>query len=154
MTIRPATIKDLESIKKLNSKAFVDNTLYDSDALPHFSTSKAGSNYFAEALNRKDGCFFVAEDKGKLIGYVNGGAREFNYRQSKYFEIENLGVIPSHHRQGIGTQLLESITQWARDHGFQKIYIESYANNIGAIAFYQHHQYQPIDICLEKTIAD
>ena len=87
MTIRHANIEDLQSIRELNSKIFVRNSEYDDDLVPNFAETRAGQEYFTEAINRSDGCFFVAEDEGMLVGYVNGGALDLPYRKSKYFEI-------------------------------------------------------------------
>ena len=153
MLIRPANVKDIESIRILNTSIMEKvNQACDTDLVPYFAQTEAGKHYFIEALERKDGCFFVAEDNNALVGYVNGGTKEVLYRKSKYFEIENLGVSPDYKRSGIGTQLLETITNWAKDHGYQKIYLESYIKNSQAIAFYKKHGYQEIDISLEKNI--
>lgn len=152
MTIRQAKKSDLKAIRELNTAIFVRNAEYDDDMLPNFALTDEGKKYFEEAIVRSDGCFFVAEDNGRLIGYVNGGALELPYRKCRYFEIENLGVLPSEKRKGLGSKLLQFATEWAKANGFQKIYIESYARNEEALAFYRKHGYQDIDISLEKTL--
>lgn len=153
MTIRPATKKDIEPIRVLNTKIFEEiNTRCNPDIVPQFAQTQAGEKYFIDAFNRADGCFFVAENHEGLIGYVSGGAKPFTYRKSRYFEIDNLGVTPEYQNQGIGKQLLNTIASWAKDHGYQKIYIESYFKNTKAIAFYKKHGYQEIEISLEKEI--
>lgn len=153
MTIRPATIKDVEKIQRLNTQIFEEiNTSCDDDYSPAFAESKAGKDYFKAALKRTDGCLFVAEDKGNLIGYVNGGTKDISYRKSKYFEIENLGIVPEYRGQLLGSQLLETITNWAKTHGIQKIYVNSYFQNTPAIYFYKKHGYQEIDVSFEKAI--
>lgn len=153
MTIRPATFKDLDNILTLNTQIFEDiNQSLDNDLVPHFSQTNQGIQYFKEAISNTQGCFFIAEDKDQLIGYTNGTPKDLPYRRSRYFEIENLGVLPQYQNQGIGTKLFNTITQWAKDHHFQKIYILSYAQNHTAINFYQKHGYQIVDLGLEKEI--
>lgn len=152
MTIRPARITELDKIRKLNTRIFVKNAKYDKDIIPRFAETKVGEKYFCEAINREDGCFLVAEKDGELVGYVNGKALDILYRKSRYFEIENLGVLPEMKRQRLGTKLLEEVTKWAEENSFQKIYVESYAKNKEALAFYRMHGYKDIDISLEKSI--
>lgn len=152
MRIRTATINDLDKIRTLNSKIFEKNSEYDEDIIPNFAETEAGETYFKEAISNINGCFFVAEEKGVLIGYVNGGAMDIPYRMSKYCEIQNLGVIPAERRKGLGSQLLHVFQSWARDNGFQKIYLESYIKNKSAVYFYKKHGFNSIDISLEKVI--
>lgn len=152
MNIRKAEITDLEKITWLNTKIFIRNAEYDSDMVPRFAETEEGRKYFKDAIERSDGCFFVVEENREIIGYVNGGKMDLPYRKSKYFQIENLGVLPSNKRKGIGTALLNKITTWAKEQGYEKIYIESYAKNDEALAFYRKHGYEEIDISLEKAI--
>ena len=115
----------------------------------------------SESLSRKrgtwqihnyNGCFFVAEDNDKIIGYASGGPKITPYRYSRYFELDLLAVHPESQQKGIGEMLLNEITSWAKDQGYQKIYVESYFKNTPAINFYKKHGYQEIDISLEKQI--
>lgn len=96
--------------------------------------------------------FFVAEEKVILVGYINGGTKDITYRKAKYFEIDNLGVLPKYRQTGVGTKLLETVTSWAKENGYQKIYVSSYIKNQKAVAFYKNKGFQEIDISLEKVI--
>ncbi len=152
MKIRKAKIQEIDKIRKLNTAIFMSNSAYDDDIIPQFADTEIGKKYFEKAIKRTDGCFFVAEENKQLIGYTNGGALDLAYRKSKYFEIENLGVLPGAKRKGVGTQLIEAIQTWAKEHGYQKIYLESYIRNKEALAFYRKQGYIDIDISLEKTL--
>ena len=152
MIIRLARIDELDQIRQLNSKIFADNEKFDADIILDFALTETGKEYFVSAVTNVEGCFFVAEENRELIGYASGEPKAIPYRKSKYFEIDNLGVLPDKKRSGIGSKLLEAATQWAKDNGYQKIYIESYFNNAEAVAFYKKHGYQEIDISLEKTL--
>jgi ribosomal protein S18 acetylase RimI-like enzyme len=152
MTIRPATTSDLENLRKLNSIIFIDNPKYDDDTIPNFAHTPTGKKYFQQAITKKDGCCFIAEDNDQLLGYINGSALDLPYRKSRYIEIENLGVIPSQQGTGLAQQLLDTITNWAKQHGYQKVYVESYIKNQRAVNFYHKHGFQDIDLSLEKKI--
>lgn len=152
LNIRGATLEDLEDIKNLNSLVMFENPSFDSDIVEDFAHSTAGDKYFKEAIEDKEGIFLVAEEDGKLVGYINGRKTDFMYRKSRYFEIENLGVIPQTKRKGFGSKLMEDFTKIAKDRGFQKIYLNCYAKNQEALEFYKHKGYIEIDTCLEKNI--
>ena len=87
-----------------------------------------------------------------MVGYVNGAKLDLPYRKSKYFEIQNLGVIPERKKQGIGSMLLEKASVWAKNNGFEKIYLNSYIKNSEAVNFYRSKGFEDIDVCLEKKI--
>jgi ribosomal protein S18 acetylase RimI-like enzyme len=152
MKIRKANKKDLEEIKNLNTRIFINNIKYDKDAVEEFAQTDQGAKYFKDALEDKEGIFLIAEEDGQIIGYINGTKADFSYRKSKYFEMYNLGVSPSHKRKGIGTKLLDEFTKEVKKRGFQKIYLNCYAKNLEAINFYKASGYQTIDVCMEKEI--
>ncbi|HUV42611.1 MAG TPA: GNAT family N-acetyltransferase [Patescibacteria group bacterium] len=154
ITIRKATINDLPAIKELNKQIFINNPKYDNDAVEDFAHTPQGEKYFKEAIRSKKGCFLIAEENEQMIGYANGEEKEASYRKSKYFEIDNLGVILEKKKQGIGKKILNAITNWAKKKGFQKIYLNCYVKNEKALNFYRSNGYSEIDICLEKKISE
>jgi GNAT superfamily N-acetyltransferase len=150
--IRQVKLEELSKLRELNGKIMVNNPQYDDDLIADFANTSVGEQFFKESIIRKDGCCMVAEENGEFIGYANGGTKEIPYRKSRYFEIENLGVIPEKKGAGIGIQLLEAICSWAKTNGYQRIYLECYAKNSEALTFYQKHGFTNIDISLEKKI--
>lgn len=152
ITIRHATIDDLDQLLELNAKIFVMNPTFDDDLILDFPFTPQGKIFFTQSITQEDGCCLIAEEAGEMIGYTDGSAKEIPYRKSKYFEINNLGVIPKRKGHGLGKKLLEAVTQWAKNHGYQRIYVNCYAKNDEAVAFYKRNGYSEIDICLEKVI--
>lgn len=152
ITFRQATLEDWEKLRELNQKIFVNNPGFDEDLITDFAMTPEGEVFFKVGITREDGCCLIAEEDGRMVGYTNGGTKEIPYRKSKYFEIDNLGVIPEMKGKGIGKQLLETITSWAKEHGYQKTYVNCYAMNAEALDFYRKNGYEDIDICLEKAL--
>lgn len=152
MTIRPATLEDLEPLRQLNTLIFEINHQFDPDFVKNFAQTETGKKYFIDAITDKLSCFLVATNENTIIGYTSGSPKDTPYRYSRYLELDLLAVHPDYQKQGIGEKLLDSITAWAKDHGFQKIYVESYFKNTAAINFYKNHGYSEIDISLEKSI--
>jgi len=152
VTIRSATIDDLQALRSLNEQIFADNFKYDDDIILNFASTPKGKEYFKKAIKNKNGCLFIAEKNGQKIGYIDGGKKDISYRKSRYFEINDMGVIPEKRGQGIGKLLLQAATKWVKKNGYQRIYINCYAKNKKALSFYQRSGYSEIDICLEKKI--
>jgi ribosomal protein S18 acetylase RimI-like enzyme len=153
MKIRKASLKEVREIQKLNTAIFEEtNTLCDADYTPAFAESDVGRQYFMDAISSNESIFLVAEDKGRLIGYINGSKKIIPYRVRNFFEIDNLGVLPEYRNQGIGGELLRTITNKAKIAGFNKIYVNSYVKNTTAINFYKNQGFQEIDVSLEKGI--
>lgn len=150
--IRPVKKDEVEKLQKLNDEAFVNNCKYDSDFKRDWSQSLVGKNYFTDSINNPEAIFLVAEDNDILVGYIVAAPKEVSYRLSKYIEIENLGVSPSHHLKGVGTMLLEKVFNLAKERGFQRAYANSYWENTGAIKFYEKNGFKKIDVSLERDI--
>ena len=125
------------------------NDEYDDDIAMNFDLTEAGYKFFKKALTNKNGCFFIAYDGKKMVGYANGGAKEYSYRNKRYFEIENIGVIPNYKRKGIGKRLLQKILDWTKSRNFERIHLNCYIKNQEALKFYRKLGFKEIDVSLE-----
>ena len=77
----------------------------------------------------------VAEEEGRLVGYVaaSGGAFHRN-RHAAYVVI---GIRRSHAGQGIGTQLLTRLEQWALANEIRRLELTVMAHNDAAVGLYR-----------------
>jgi ribosomal protein S18 acetylase RimI-like enzyme len=151
-TIRKLEPNEWKQLPTLNDEIFCENSTYDPDLKKDWAQSESGEKYFRELATDSDSCCFVAEDDGCLVGYVAASPKEFTYRNSKYLEIDNIGVIPSYREQGVAKHLIEEVTSWAKRKGYEKLYVNSYVKNTVAIEFYKHYGFDAIDVSLEKRI--
>jgi ribosomal protein S18 acetylase RimI-like enzyme len=152
MTIRPALTTDLPTIKQLNHFILAQNKTFNPDYIDRFADTPAGKKYFKEAIAHPDGCFFILEDDNKAVGFINGYPKPVSSWDSHVFEIDNLGILPNYQSQGLGTQLLNHVIDWAQQHGFDRILINTYMANTPAISFYKQHGFHPLDMSLIKSI--
>jgi ribosomal protein S18 acetylase RimI-like enzyme len=150
--IRPATLADLTQIQQLNQEVFEHDHKYDDDLVMDWALGPHGEAYFRSVFANEYAIILVAEEAEKLVGYASCGLKKVSYRKSRYLEIENIGVIPTHRSNGIGNMLLQEAKEWARKHGFDRLFVNSYFHNDGAIRFYKRFGFEPIDICLEMKI--
>lgn len=152
ITIRKATIDDVQTLQDLNDLAFVDNSKYDKDINPEWAQSDSGKKYFSEVTQNPESCCLIAEDSGKPIGYIIAESKPMDYQKSKYLEIDNLGVIPEYQSRGVGSQLMEDCLKWGKSHGYQKAMVNTYLSNTRALEFYKEKGFAEIDVNLVKKI--
>ena len=152
INVRLARRNEVTDLQKLNNEVFIDNTIYDDDLDPNWAMSNKGFTYFTSLLNDPQSLCLIVEDGEKKIGYLAAGPKEIDYRLGKYAEVQNMGVIPEYRSHGIGKQLLCRCFDWARNQGFSKVFVCSYAKNKRAIEFYRSSGFEEIDISLEKDL--
>ena len=152
MLIRKARKDEITVLQNLNDDVFADNKYYDPDIKMEWAQSDEGKRYFKETLDNPESICLIAEDKEKPIGYIVATPKVFDFRLSKYIEIENMGIIPQHRSKGVGTLLMKKCFELAKEKGYQKVYVTSYYKNSKAVDFYKRNGFKPIDLSLEIKI--
>ncbi len=83
-------------------------------------------------------CFLVAEEEEEIRGYLDMTVQARN----RTGWINDMAVLKSHRRRGIGTALLRAAFNWARDQGLRAIMLETQTKNYPAISFYHKHGFR------------
>lgn len=153
MKIRVAMKSEWRTLQDLNNEVFIDNPQYDPDLMMDWAHSREGEKYFKELVNDpKSLCLLAETEEGELVGYLAASPKIISYRKSKYFEVDNMGVIPEYRSKGVGRKLMDKCIEWARKNKYDKAYVNSYSRNVGALNFYKKCGYREIDVSLEKEI--
>jgi len=110
--IRPAQDTDLPALPDIERRAaalFQDFGLADT-----FATVLTPSESYQEGLEARR--LWVAEDsEGHLLGFALAGV------VAGSAHLDELDVLPEYGRRGIGSALVETVCQWARELGFPAI---------------------------------
>ena len=152
ITIRTCRADEVEILQLLNDEVFIDNAKYDTDLDLTWAKGEKGKKYFMELLSNKQAFAIIAENESKSIGYLAASQKHIDYRNSKYLEIENMGVVPEYRSQGVGKMLMEECFKWAKEQGYKKVFVNTYIANEKALQFYKNNGFDVIDISLEKTL--
>lgn len=80
---------------------------------------------------------FVAEERGKVIGYVASQTVSYMHGADKLLWIEYIVVKPEHRREGIGTTLLQKLTDYAKRNNINRIYTTISPDNKASIRLHQ-----------------
>lgn len=98
---------------------------------------------FAKAfLHRNRMHTFVAKDGKKIIGYITVVTGKFKKVAGNAYIV--MGVDERYRGKGIGSDLLQRVEQFAREHHMHRIELEVFESNTGAIRLYErsgfHHE--------------
>jgi ribosomal-protein-alanine N-acetyltransferase len=107
----------------------------------------------------------VAATKKKVVGYVISDVVPQKNKTTRRGHLLNLAVDPEFRRMGVGTMMLEEITEHLRRENVEAIWLETRASNSAAIKFYmkmgyqekgRKHQYYPNEdaVVMVKTLKD
>lgn len=79
---------------------------------------------------------FVAEEAGIVVGQIRGMIH-FQPDEPAHLYIDNLGVAPTHKRQGIACALFTALTSWAKSKGCKSFWVATECDNDEGNGFYR-----------------
>jgi ribosomal protein S18 acetylase RimI-like enzyme len=79
------------------------------------------------------GALFVAEEGGKICGFVDVTESEWNQAAT----LNNLAVAPPYRRRGVGTRLVRAALDWARQKKLRAVLLDTPTKAHPAICLYQ-----------------
>lgn len=138
-----ATAKDAEEIINYTKQIGVetDNMSYGSEGMPVGIEDE--QQMLADMENSDKGIFLVAKKDGKIVGTANfvGFSRKRMAHRGEF----GISVLKSEWGQGIGTQLLERIIDFAKNTAYTEILsLEVRSDNVRAIRLYEKYGFQKI----------
>ncbi|WP_292761596.1 ribosomal protein S18-alanine N-acetyltransferase [Microbacterium sp. UBA3486] len=138
MTLRHATVEDLDAIMAIENRSF------PSDAW--------SSETMAAELASPHGRYLVDEHEGAVVGY--GGVRAL--QGSVDADVQTIALLAEYRGQGRGRTLLRALLAAASERGAREIFLEVRADNPSAEGLYlaegfeeiarRPHYYQPDDV--------
>jgi ribosomal-protein-alanine N-acetyltransferase len=93
---------------------------------------------FEGLLRRRDADLFVAEAEGRPVGFA------VFWTVLDQGELGNIAVSPAWRRRGVGTRLLRSVIERARERGVRELFLEVRVTNHGAQRLYQRHGFRMV----------
>jgi ribosomal protein S18 acetylase RimI-like enzyme len=143
--IRRADLNDVTLLQYIGKKTFDDtfgNTCTKEDMRGvlelYFNTSQVTS----ELMDKHDNFFFFEED-GIVKGYLRINAKHDcplePYKNHKSIELVRLYVLKEFHGAGVANNLMDYAHQFARNEGYDCMYLSVWEYNFRARGFYEKH---------------
>jgi len=128
ISIREATISDLEEVYKIELECFADDS-FPKRLLETFLTSP-------ECVT------LIAVSDGEPLGFIAGSVEKLNEEPAGH--ISTLNVKRGQRRKGIGRRLLDAFEVALTERGVRTCFLEVRANNIAARNLYLKQGYRPL----------
>ncbi len=90
--------------------------------------------YFTRSESPSDHFWVVVDEHDRVFGTVG-----LLYSSDREGEVMRMYVDPTQHRKGLGSLLLNTLIDFARVEGYQRLFLTTLMSNRRAIAFYQQH---------------
>lgn len=153
--IRKATIDDFKEIQLLNRFLFEkEEKEYDSLLNVDWSFEGEGREYFEKAINDEGKTVFIAEEKGKIVGYLAGTTKKQHIYKDHCLEaeIDNMFVLEQNRDSGFGSKLVEAFVCWAKGIGVKRIEVRASSGNEKGIKFYTKNGFEDFDTVLKLDL--
>lgn len=99
--------------------------------------SRYDNDSFIKILNTQNNYIFVAEDSGKLVGFITFSIRDVVRYPKPIAELDELFVLSDYRQKGAGKMLMERVEDKAKKLGCYRMYIESHYDHKTAHIFYE-----------------
>jgi len=140
MLIRKFKPEDAEAVSKVMIKAF---KTFLKDKMSKWELKSFSPEVLKEVSNVKredsETVSYVAEDKGKIIGYISGSATGRGLGS-----LGVVGVEPSCLHKGVGTKLMKELEKFWRQKKMRKISTSVSAHNTRALIYYIKNGFIPV----------
>ncbi len=147
MIIRPAQPKDIPAIAALSRRYTSEVPTWGQEALTEDQISRLDIRFIR-----------VAEEGSKIAGYAIWQAMDKNdwcifHKTDKVLRLDEIFVLPEARGQGLGSDLVESINEFAKREGFTKIFVYSAVKELMPVyRFYRGNGYQTWNIQMFKEL--
>ena len=94
-----------------------------------------------EGLQHNEEIVFVAEIDETVVGFVHAETYRCLYYETA-LNILGLAVLPAWQGKGLGTQLMETLEEWAKENQIHAIRLNSGASRTNAHRFYRNLGYE------------
>lgn len=131
--IRPAEPGDIDALLIVERQCF---------HVPHYAFYMFDRRAFQHYLHDPDSLFLVAVLDERLAGYVLGPIE--TRRVPPAGHIDSIAVLPQAQRRGIGSRLLRSFLEQARQHGCELVTLEVSTANEAGLAFFARHGFHKV----------
>ena len=145
MKIRLATLDDVVEISKMYEELFTFHAGLQPD---YFTKAEEHGDYPKKTIESESADIIVAEVEGNVVGFAhvleNKSLPYDCIVQYKFAVCMDLYVSPFYRKQGVATELLNSIKGWAKKRELDFIEIKVLVGNNNAIRLYERESYSEV----------
>ena len=142
MDVEIQTTHDYQELARLNESVQTWHHQHYPDEFKSYNRSEVESA-FENLLQGKNVFAFLAKAEGEAVGYILGYIRTrpdsaFQY-EKRIFNIDQIAVLESYRKSGVGQQLLEVALGLAEEKGISEVQLDHWSGNELAERFFSKH---------------
>ncbi|WP_310559729.1 GNAT family N-acetyltransferase [Flavobacterium sp.] len=149
ITIRKATISDLETIQEISQQTFIETfaAVNTPENMENYIQKNLNSQQIASEINNPESAFYLAILDHKTIAYLklNFGNAQTEIRSAQSMEIHRIYVLKNFHGKKIGQLLLNKAIKIGQQSGVETIWLGVWEKNHKAIQFYNNNDFVEFD---------
>jgi len=144
LRIEPATEHDIDALGGLLQQLFAIEADF------HFDAAKTG-HALQQLINDSRACVLVARNDARVIGMCSAQLVISTAEGTYSAWVEDVVIDSQHRDKGVGKQLLNAITKWAKEQGATRLQLladmqNQPMQNQPALEFYRHSGWQPLQL--------
>lgn len=140
-------------IKKEDNQAVAEliRSVFDEMEIPKVGTAYEDPylDLMFEEYNKLKSAYFVVENEGKIVGCA--GIAPLENGDPKISELQKMYFLPETRGLGIGSKMMETCLDEARNFGFEKCYIETMPFMHAAQKLYKKSGFEYLDAPMGNT---
>ncbi|ALR30345.1 GNAT family acetyltransferase [Chryseobacterium sp. IHB B 17019] len=149
ITIKKASIEDLETIKNVGRETFYETFAKNNseEEMQKYLDESFSEEKLKKEINTPDSQFFIAWDENNPIGYlkINTGAAQTELQDETSLEIERIYVKSSHQGKKVGQILYDKALEIAGQERKEYIWLGVWEENLKAVNFYKKNGFVEFD---------
>ncbi|RLJ87029.1 GNAT family N-acetyltransferase [Planococcus citreus] len=145
MNIRKADHSDLNAIVSLSPQAIYDGTL--GEVMP--SNEKVES--LVQSILDKGGFYFIAEEKGEILGWVLAGTTKDQFTEEPIGFIYELYIRQPYRGKGHSKRLMNAAIEHFQEDGFTEVRLSAKAEN-PAVRMYENMGFTTRTVSMSLSI--
>ena len=135
MNLRVIQVSEIDMLFELCVKIDNEssNMLFDKDERISLATPQKRS--FTALLNDENSNIWIVEDNNTFIGYLICVGNNINRQKHSAYIV--MGVLKEFNNKGIGTLLLTSLINWAKEKSLKRLELTVRSDNNSALSLYK-----------------
>ncbi len=154
MNIRRAERRDAGALGRLGAMLMRTHYAFDPQRFlaPMEGSERGYAAFLTGMLDSPDACVFVAEEEGRIAGYVFAALEPLSWKELRGPAgfIHDVAVVEEARRSGVATQLIGAAVGWLRERGAPRVVLESAAANAEAQRLFHRLGFR--DTMIEMTM--
>lgn len=138
-------VESVAQLQEISRETYYDTfktSIADPQDMENFLRDAYSIETLSQELENPESAFFFLHESDRLVGYLKlnvGAAQTEQDVAENTMEIQRIYVRPSEKRRGFGTILMDFAMEYAKEAGYDSVWLGVWEHNDAAQAFYKEH---------------